>query len=333
MRNEAASDALKVWLYAGASVVLGAWISPLLYNAGKALAEVSSVKVTNDPLEWLAGICRGADFPQFFTTSLLIAGLILLLPFIEWLRGGRGNGSWRSGSLRLPDRSQGGVTGQRLRPNPQGLRQAVTGFLLVSTLFLLLAGALIPAGVLTWKTPGDALPKVVLRGLGVAAISAVIQEVLFYGVAMGIFLRAMRPSAAVAMAAIFFALVHFFNPPTGLNVADPDASGIGFELLGKITTRFSEPPAILGTLAPLLALGGVLAYARWRTASLWLPLGLHAGWIFVSSLLASVTMTAGHQGSIGTSVGQGVVSLVGILLAGILASHILTSDVPTDTPA
>jgi hypothetical protein len=38
MRDEALSDVLKVWLYAAAVVLLGAWMSPLLYNAGKALA-------------------------------------------------------------------------------------------------------------------------------------------------------------------------------------------------------------------------------------------------------------------------------------------------------
>src|SRR5512137_2881398 len=57
MRNESLGDVLKVWLYAAASVLLGAWISPVLYNAGKALAEVSVCKVTNGPLEWLAKLC------------------------------------------------------------------------------------------------------------------------------------------------------------------------------------------------------------------------------------------------------------------------------------
>ena len=66
MRNEAHGDVLKVWLYAAASVWLGAWISPLLYNAGKALAEVSQGKTTNGPLEWLAAVCAsGRIFRRF----------------------------------------------------------------------------------------------------------------------------------------------------------------------------------------------------------------------------------------------------------------------------
>ncbi len=77
MGIKASGDVLKLWLYAAASVLLGAWFAPLLYNAGKALAEVSSVKATNGPLQWLAGICRAAEFPAFFEASLLVAAAIL----------------------------------------------------------------------------------------------------------------------------------------------------------------------------------------------------------------------------------------------------------------
>ena len=71
MRDEALSDVLKVWLYAAAVAVVGAWISPLLYNAGKALAEVGATKRTNGPLDWLAGQCQVMDFPSFFKCSLI----------------------------------------------------------------------------------------------------------------------------------------------------------------------------------------------------------------------------------------------------------------------
>ncbi|MES2439591.1 MAG: CPBP family intramembrane glutamic endopeptidase [Verrucomicrobiota bacterium] len=338
MRGEASSDVFKVWLHAGASVLLGAWVSPLLYNGGKALAEVSSVKTTNGPLEWLAGVCRKADFPDFFAASLLIAAAVLFLPLVEWLRGGRAASGGKFWSMRLPQGARDHQAGQRLLKNPHGLRQAATGFLLVVMLFLAFVGVLILAGVLQWKNPGEGMAKILLRGLVGALVLAVFQEILFRGIAMGIFLRAMRPSAALGMAAVFFALVHFLNPPPGLNVLDPDASGVGFELLRKIAAQFSEPRAVLGTFTPLLALGGVLAYARWRTASLCLPVGLHAGWIFVNSLIASVTMTSAGQDSFlwvlsGPSLKQGLVPMFGILVAGVLANYLTIPDASTDTPA
>lgn len=329
MRSETSSDVLKVWLYAAASVLLGAWFAPFLYNAGMALAEVSSSKQTNGFLEWLAGICRTSEFPKFFETSLLIAAGLLFLPMIGWLRGGRAAESGVVWKLRLPAGARGSAAGQRLLPNRHGFRQAAVGFLLVTVLFLLIAGTLLLAGVLDWKNPGSALAKTLLKGWIFALALAVLQEILFRGIALGIFLRAMRPAAALGLSAVLFAFVHFLNPPPGLNVADPDAAGVGFELLRKIAGQFSEPRSIFGNFCPLLALGFVLGYARWRTASLCLSIGLHTGWIFVNGLLGSVTLAASSPDSFmwvisGMSLSQGLVPLAGIVVAGVLADYLTT---------
>ena len=323
MRSEASSDVLKVWLYAAVSVLFGAWISPLLYNAGKALAEVSSHKLLNSPIEWLAGICWSADFPAFFEFSMITAGLIFFLPFIASLRGGKNPESRLAGSVYLPEHIN---EGQRLVANPRKLRQSVVGFFLVTSLFLIIGGVLVLAGVLSLKNPGGSLIKLVFQGLAVAIGWAIFQEILFRGIAMGIFLRAMRPSAALGMSAVFFAFVHFLKVPPGMNVVDPDAAGVGFELLRKVASQFADGQRVAGTFIPLLALGIVFSDARWRTASLWLPIGLHAGWIFVSQLLGKITTAAGHLDSTGwlissASLNQGLVPLLGILFAGVLANY------------
>lgn len=321
MRSEASGDVFKVWLYAAAAVWLGVWFAPLLYNAGKALAEVSSAKQTNGLLEWLAGVCRAGEFPGFFQASLLIAGAVLFLPFV--------------GSLRVSRRLA--VGGQRLLANPRGLRQGVTGFLLVTTLFLLIAGVLIGAGVLIWKSPGESLGRVLLRGAVMALGLAVFQEILFRGMVLGIFLRAMRPVLAIGTSALLFALVQFLIPPPGMNVPDPDAPGVGFALLHQITNRFFTLHGLIGSFVPLLAFGAVLAHARWRTASLWLPIGLHGGWIFINAILGSVTLAAAGADDAfwvasGTSLRQGLVALAGILLAGVLADYLTTDPPPADEP-
>jgi membrane protease YdiL (CAAX protease family) len=338
MRSEASSDVFKVWLYAAAVVLLGAWTAPLLYNAGKAIAEICATKQTNGPLEWLAGICQRTGFPGFFEASLAVFAVVLFLPFMRWLRGGQAGAGGNPWSFRLPENARARTAGQRLASNPRGTRQGVTGFLLVTALFLMIAGVMVLAGVFEWKSPGESVPKLVLRAFAAALGLAVLQEILFRGIAMGIFLRAMRPAAALGMSAVLFALVHFLNPPPGLHVADPDAAGVGFELLRKIAGQFSEPRVVLGTFTPLLALGGVLAYARWRTASLCLPIGLHAGWIFTNMILGGVTMAASRPDSIlwvisGASPTQGLVPLAGILIAGVLSSYLTTPADDTDTPA
>ena len=327
MRSEASSDVLKVWLYAAASVLLGAWFAPLLYNAGKALAEVSSSKQTNGMLELIAGFCRNANFSVFFEWSMLLVAGLLLMPLTAALRGGRAIESHTNSALHLQERA---VEGQRLLPNPHWLRQWLIGFLMMSVCFLLINVALFFAGIFAWGNPNERLVTLVWRGFILAFASATFQEILFRGIAMGIFLRAMRPSAALGLSSLLYATMHFLQVPPGLSVVDPDAAGVGFEMLWKIAERFADGRSVLGTFVPLLASGFIFAHARWRTASLWLPIGLHAGWIFSSNLLGSVTIVAGRQGVnpweiSAISIRQGMVILFGIILVGLITNH-LTKD-------
>jgi membrane protease YdiL (CAAX protease family) len=331
MRKEARGDVWKVWYYAAASVFLGAWMSPLLYNAGKALAEVSSSKATNGPLELLAKLCREAEFPRFYEAGLLLGGVILFLPWMEWIHAKRGD---RTGSqagpwlLRLPDGARMSTRGQPLRRSARGLWQASAGFLLVAGLVLSMGTALVPAGLFTLRATDSGLATLAIGTFGVALVLAALMEVFFRGIVMGIFLRAMRPAAALGMSATFFALIFSLVPPSGVNVVDPEASGTGFEMLRLVAGRFADWNDLWGNFIPLLALGGVLAYARWRTGSLWMPIGLHTGWIFAKSMLSSLLvpvadLKAALPAVTGSIFQHGVIPMVGILLAGLL-THYLT---------
>lgn len=327
MRNESLGDVLKVWLYAAASVLLGAWMCPLLYNAGKALAEVSVSKSTNGPLEWLAKLCRVAEFPMFFEAGILLAAVILFFPWMEWIHARRGmaaeaGGPWR---LRLPDGARVSTRGQRLEKNPRGAWHLCAGFLVAAGLLLSMGVAMVPAGFLTMKHPGGALPVMALRSLAMALIMATVMEVFFRGIVMGIFLRAMRPAAALGMSAAFFALVLSVVSPVGVNVADPEVGRPGFEMLHLVGMRFAVPGALLGSFIPLLALGGVLAYARWRTASLWLSVGLHTGWWFSKNLLGDLNAMPSQNWLL-----QGMVPLAAILIAGVLARFLSSNPASED---
>ncbi|GAA5128971.1 CPBP family intramembrane metalloprotease [Luteolibacter yonseiensis] len=314
------SGVLKIWLYAIASVLLGSWAAPLLYNAGKALAEVSESKNTNSPLEWLAAVCQRTEFPEFFVASLLIAGGVLFLPFYDWLKCGRG-----TIFARNPQATPGDIGSRRSVGGSQAWRQGAMGFLIVTVLFLFLAGVLFLTGALQWKGPANPVFSFVWKGFATALGLAILQEKLFRGIALGTFLRAMRPEAAIAMTAVLFSLVHFLNPPPGLDVVDPDASGVGFELLRALFVSFFHPRIFLISFLPLLALGGVLAFARWATASPGLSTGLHAGWIFSHILIDGFTIVRGKSifwGSGDASLRQGIVPLGCILLIAFLVSKL-----------
>lgn len=336
MRNAASGDVWKVWLYAAAALGLGAWVSPVLYDAGKALAEVSASKTTNGPLAWLAGVCREAGFAEFYKAAVLLAAVVLFLPWMEWLRGrssmpvAAGEGPW---GLRIPRCVRIPGRGQRLWRNLRGPWQVCAGFLLVGGVMLPLGMVLVPAGFFTMRHPGEGAVTVFSRMILAAGAAALVMEVVFRGVAMGIFLRAMRPAVAIGMSAVLFALVFSMMPPRGWGLADPEASGAGFEVMRGMWLRFGDWRAMATGFLPMAVLGLVLSYARWRTASLWLPVGLHTGWLFGKRVLADLSVAGGNvvgtpdSAVAGQVLQQGVIPLLAIVLAGLLA-HYLAEDPP-----
>ena len=62
----------------------------------------------------------------------------------------------------------------------------------------------------------------------------------------------------------------------------------GFVSLAHSTDQFSEPTLVLAGFTTLFVIGVALAHARLRTQSLWLPIGLHAGWIFFSEAFSKI---------------------------------------------
>lgn len=325
MRNDSRGDVLKVWLYAAVSVVLGAWISPVLYNAGKALAEISAHKLTNGFIERIAGICRAADFPRFYEAGLLLAACLLFFPWMEWIHARSVDaflGIRRPWRIRLANGAKTTTLGQRLLANLRGPWLACAGFLIMFGLLIMPGIAMIPAGFSMHMPAGGIFPMT-LHILAAVIIPAVVMEIFFRGIVMGVFLRSMRPAFALGLSAAFFAIVLSLIPSAGLNVADPEAAGIGFELLGKSIVRFGDWKIIVTTLAPLLMLGGVLGHARLRTTSLGLPIGLHLGWLTAKELLELL------HGSIHTPenvslLQQGFIPLTAILLTAVLV-HFLTA--------
>lgn len=329
MRCGPTGDVLKIWLYVVTGAAVGAWVSPLVYNAAKAVGEVGSVKQTNPAFKWLAQVCGQAEFPAFFKASVLLAVIVLSIPFADWIRGGR---FARDGKiLRLlvpyPDPDAGGV-----RRNPSGILQAAAGFGAISA--LLVAPAILPSG----PPHGFILPETpgwLLATFGVAVAVAVIREVLFRGVAMGIFLRAMGPAAAILLSAVLFAGFHFIQPPAGMGVSNPELPGANIELVRKIIAQFLQPDALLNRLAPLFALGCLLGWARWRTGSLFLSIGLHAAWLFAGGVAAYLVKPEPRPATLwiaSDSPYSGPVALAILLATGFLMHLLFRRHAAAPTP-
>jgi uncharacterized protein len=350
VRRTPASDVLKIFAYVAAALVCGALLAPWLYQIGKGLAEA---KPASGPLKFLASAAGRADFPTFFNRATLLSALVLIIPLTRWLRHGQAGGRFRDTpwSLRLPDDAVVLDQGQPLRRNPHGWGHLGLGFLLGAGLLLLAGWGMLQEGFFVWKNAAFStqgvpnkfvapvqLGKALRTVLPGAVIVALIEETLFRGLLLGIFLRALRAVPAILLLSLLFAFVHFLQPPNGTIITEPQAANAGFVLLGKILSRFAEPLSLIGRFSLLAMVGGTLAYARYRTASLWLPLGLHLGWIVGVGLFKAATwpvtgLSESRHWWVGASLLEGVLPL-GIVTVTCGIVHLVTRvSRPTATRA
>jgi uncharacterized protein len=138
---------------------------------------------------------------------------------------------------------------------------------------------LLATGVYSWR------PSVSFGALAGRTLSAVvvpfIEEPLFRGLILGVLLRGNPTSLAVFISSAAFSILHFLKAPEHTSTLVTWASG--FVSIANAFSQFADPFLVLAGFTTLFLLGWILADARIRTSSLWLPIGLHMGWIFSSA--------------------------------------------------
>lgn len=307
-------------------------MTPFFYNAGKALAEVAGSKQTNELLDWLAGLCRVAALPNFLEFCLILSAALLFLPTLAWLRGWPLGGKTLVDLFRLPDVSD---ASWRSWATQQHLRQVVVGFFLMVMPLLLWAGLLGSLGILAWKNPSGNAESLGWAAFGFAGICVFFQEVFFRGFAQGCFERVAPERVALGLSSAFFALIHFLKIPEGMNVVDPDASGVGLELL---QLRFAQLMTFRGCFVefmPWFVLGLILAFARLRSGSLGLSFGLYLGWVLLGDFFENLIRSGLVPLSCwlgGPRLSQGLLPLVGLLGVGWLLFYLSPEMEGADEP-
>ena len=241
-------DAATLGAYFIAIVVGGALLAPLLFWSAQALA-------AHGVLPFLARY----DFDTFFHRAVLVAAVLLLWPLL------------RVSNVRA-------LADLGLAPNPNWVRDVCSGVLL-SVIPLLFCGALLIAlhaysfrHVFIWPRFG----KVLLAAISVPFI----EEMFFRGIVLGILVRTGRKLLSVIGVSALFAAVHFFKGSEREPAIVTWTSG--FQSIGDVFAGFCDPMMVLAAFATLFLIGCILGDARVLTHSLWLPIGLHAGWIFGS---------------------------------------------------
>ncbi|MBC2593117.1 CPBP family intramembrane metalloprotease [Ruficoccus amylovorans] len=243
-----------VFIFFGA-MLFAAVASPLLYFAVKAWASSSPDTIPG----WLSSRMAPEDFPRYFDRVRWLP-VVLLLP---WLFRWTGLFSFRRLGYRNPARA----------PLPL-LRWWLAGMAMLAIVALI-----------QWVTVGLTLSEQFSAGylleklaLGIVAglVVALLEEMLFRGLILRLFYTALRPGPAVALAALFFAYVHFKH------VSWPPGQEVhwwsGFDVCWRVALGIVLEPEWLKFLN-LFATGVFLNLLFLRGGTLWPCVGVHAGWV------------------------------------------------------
>jgi len=117
------------------------------------------------------------------------------------------------------------------------------------------------------------------RALLAAIAASTIEEIFF----RGIFFQGLREDLGrlrgYLSASFFFSVIHFVRPANHAVLIDADPWA-GIRHLVSSFHPFLDPGPLLPGFVGLFLIGVILCYAFERTGTLYLSIGLHAGWIF-----------------------------------------------------
>jgi len=240
-----------ILVYGVAVILLGALLAPWLFWLVQWLAA---------HVDALASWTRH-PFKRIFNRSLLIVALIGLWPLLRSI----GYRTWSE--FGYPRRAA-------------WWRQILVGFAL--GIVSLAVAALVGGRGVHW---GDVTPGLVGKLLATALAVGVIEETFFRGGLQGGLQRGMHWVVALVIASVIYSAVHFLKP-TGVKLAPDEVTwASGFTCLEQIVSKSFARPEVLSGFVTLLLAGWVLGWAFIKSGALYLPIGLHAGWVLSNELV------------------------------------------------
>lgn len=248
------------------ALLMAAVLAPWAYQGGKWLAAHGKANELPALLEGLARSCGRAEIHRFFDRCLLFSALVLLPVLLERIKRLRSDADL---TVEKPARFTW----------PSVAAQIATGCVIAGGILWGVGFILDAVGACVPKANPPALGKLLPKIIIPAVSAPLVEEWMFRGLLLGLWLRFAKPAAACVGTSLVFAFVHFLKPPDGAIIADPAHALAGFELLGKILLHFSDPLFFVTDFATLFVVGLILAWARMRTGALWFSIGLHAGWV------------------------------------------------------
>jgi len=237
-------------VYFAATILVGALLAPILFWTAHWFAA-----------HQIWGSLAQFDFETFFHRALLLAALGLLWPLL------------RAVEVRT-------TSDLNLAPNPKWRRDLLAGFLFSAVPLLCCGAALLAVHIFSLRFTISSLALVKIIGASVAV--PVIEETFFRGLILGLLLRSGRTYTSIFVTSSLYSIVHFLKAPQGTSTIVTWTSG--FNSIAHSLVQFADPILVAAGFTTLFLIGWILAYARIRTHSLWLSIGLHGGWIFASGV-------------------------------------------------
>lgn len=311
------SEAGAMVLWALFSLLGAAILTPPIHAAGKALATHAMLNDANGFVEWLGAACDRANIGRYFSRALMLSALIMMPLLIRRVRKiGRQN---KAGSI---------MNLEKIGAN-KSILHVVTSFLIAGGILWAIGMILTQAGAFAID-PDPRTSRFIGKCVAPAIIASLLEEWLFRGLMLGLWLRTSGPIKATIYSSLLFAFLHFLKPPGGL--ADPHSSLAGFELLGKVLLHFAEPKFFITDFLTLTIVGIILCWARLRTNSLWFSIGLHAGWVFAYTsfnLFYNPIIHPLHPWGVGDNLRSGIIPLAALLATAVVC-HYLTGALMSD---
>ena len=260
-----------------AAPLLAALTAPWVYmaiqsRAAEVLQWVQQSEAAGTHLFWadLADSVFDSSFRRVNDRIVLISVLLLLAPAYR-MSGLRGRADF--GIPKRPDRA---------RLFGAGLIVAVASMSLVY-LIGLVAGVY-GAAELDSGVVGE-LIKIIIGML----LIGVIEEILFRGYILTALRKSLGAAPAILLSSALFALVHFIKP------AEPEVTDqwySGFLLFSNLFAKASD--TFWPEVCTLFGMGTVLATMSYWTRSVYITIGLHAGWVWIMMLFRLFTENQGR---------------------------------------
>ncbi len=112
-----------------------------------------------------------------------------------------------------------------------------------------------------------------------SVLVAFFEELFFRGYLYPLFKQSMPRALAIGINAVFFAIVHYIKPERSEDL-DSVHWDSGFRMLGLAAEHLSHLSEMIGGIVVLITIASMLCWSLDRTRSLYVAIGLHAGWIF-----------------------------------------------------